>query len=246
MSLQGGDLVALVTGGALEVLGSGTPPDAPVITAATDDGDQDAITVAVTGTGTIQLYYRLMMASTWTTGETRNGSGDISQAGLTANKWYGLYATDTVDSYTSGPSNLKTVFVAADAATEIEALIQTILTGDATVAALVGTRISPNIIRQGTAMPAVTYQQISGQRDHTLDGASGFVEGRFQVNCWAKTYAETRELADAVRDALDDYSTGTIQAIHLEDEGDIPTLMGGVDKIRRYGKRLDFTVWFDE
>jgi hypothetical protein len=132
----------------------------------------------------------------------------------------------------------------------IEEALYSILSNDATLLALTSTRIYPNILQQAVIMPAVTYQQISGQRDEVMTSPTGFVESRFQINGWSDTYSETRDVANAIRGALDGFS-GTvssveIEAIHLIDEGDIPAFPPGKDVVKRYGKRLDFTVWFKE
>ncbi len=85
---------------------------APSITTVVDNGDQDAITVTVSGVGTIQLYYRIKYTTTWTTGLSRSGSGNIVQTGLTAGKVYELYITDTVDNIESPPGSVKNILIA--------------------------------------------------------------------------------------------------------------------------------------
>ena len=132
----------------------------------------------------------------------------------------------------------------------IETELEYLMVNDGSVSALVSTRVYPNILLQGAAMPAITYQQISGMRDEVMDSPTGLVESRFQFNYWSDTYSETREIAAAVEDLLDGYS-GTvsgvkIEAIHLIDEGDIPQFPAGNDVSKRYGKRHDYTVWFKE
>ena len=61
---------------------------------------------------------------------------------------------------------------------------------------------------------------------------------------------EAKELSEAVRKELSGYSgtvnTREIEVIHLEDEGDIPTIRPGVETLYRFGKRLDFTIWYQE
>jgi hypothetical protein len=132
----------------------------------------------------------------------------------------------------------------------IESALHNILVNNTAVNALVGSGIYPNIIPQKAAIPAITYQQISGVRVHNMVEAVGMVKARFQFNCWAASYAKTREIAKAVRLALDNYS-GTasqtvIDVIHLDNEGDMPEMMAGADELGRYGKYLDFIVWFRE
>jgi len=132
----------------------------------------------------------------------------------------------------------------------IEAALHSILINNTPVNMLVDTGIYPNVVPQNAAMPAVTYQQISGPRVHDMQGSVGLVRARFQVNCWAESYAKAKELAGAVRLALDGYSgtvlQTTISVIHLDNESDMPEMLAGVDKLARYGKYLDFIVWFEE
>lgn len=233
-------------------LGFGLPaiPAAPTISAVVDNGDESGITVTVGGSGTIQLYYRLKSATTWTAGQSRSGTGDIIQSGLTAGSWYDLYITDTVNGIQSPPSKISTVRVLDGDDTTIETALYAIIIGDATVYSLIETRVYPNIIPQGADMPAVTYQQISGVRDHAFSGPNGLVSARFQINCWSDSYSEARQLSEAVRKLLDGYSgtvnTREIQSIMLENEGDMPQISAGKDVLRRFGKRLDFIVWFKE
>jgi hypothetical protein len=107
MTIISNNKMALATGGVLVEI---TIPDKPVISGLTDNGDEDSITAAVVGTGTIQLYYRLENA-TWTAGQSRSGAGNIIQTGLTAGNWYEIYITDTIDSITSPPSAISTIRV---------------------------------------------------------------------------------------------------------------------------------------
>lgn len=134
--------------------------------------------------------------------------------------------------------------------TTIESAIYEILKADSPVVTLVSSRIYPIYLAQNCTMPAITYQQVSGDREYTVEGAIGMVQGRFQVNCWDDDYAGARALSEAVRIALEDWS-GTknsrkIHTIFLDDEGDIPQITPGNEVLRRQGKRLDFIVWFNE
>lgn len=136
------------------------------------------------------------------------------------------------------------------AVTDIEGAIYYLLAADATVSGLVGTRIYPNLVPQAASLPAITYQQISGVREHTADGADGIVESRFQINCWASTYTGAKSLSDAVRKELDGYK-GTVGSRNilfcfLADEDDMPQIAPETDVLQRYGKRLDFIFMYDE
>ena len=137
----------------------------------------------------------------------------------------------------------------------IEAALKKIMTDDADINALVGSKIFPIYVPQGKSLPAITYQEISGVRDSHMKGASGLVQARFQINCWCRTYKAARELADYIRIALapeanDDYPKtveGTyISAIMLLNENDVPSIRSDNEELSGYGKMLDFSVWFRE
>ena len=56
-------------------------------------------------------------------------------------------------------------------------------------------------------------------------------------------------MSEAVRGALNNY-TGTfedvnIRAVQIQDEDDIPEAIAGEEVLDRYGKRLDFRIWYD-
>lgn len=87
----------------------------------------------------------------------------------------------------------------------IETGLRTHLINNAAVAALVGSRVYPMRLPQGFVLPAISYQRISGPRQYDSVGATGRVHSRFQVNCWAETYAGARDLANKVRLALNDH-----------------------------------------
>jgi hypothetical protein len=226
------------------------PSVAPTLVSVVDNGDQDAVTATITGSGTIQLYYRIRGTSVWTTGLTRTDSGTIVQTGLTENNWYEFYATADQNGIESAPSGIVSTFIAGTAVPGIERAIFSILTDDVTVSGLVGTRVFPVYVPQNANMPCITQQQLSGPRDNTLDGPSGLVDARFQINCWGSTYIEADDVFEAVRKALSGF-LGTvlgveIQSSDVEDEGDLTAIKAGVDKLRRIGKRLDIRIMFIE
>lgn len=132
----------------------------------------------------------------------------------------------------------------------IEQALFTHVTSDATIAALIGTRLFPNKIPQGQPLPAAEYKQNKGDRVQTMDGPDGMVDAEYTIVCYAATYAQARELAEAVRKRLDGYSgvvAGvTIDVIMLIDELDVPEFKPGTDILNRYGKSLTFVVWFKE
>ena len=132
----------------------------------------------------------------------------------------------------------------------IETALYSILSGDSGVSAIVGTRIYPKVIPQLASLPAVSYQEITGMREHTMDGPVGMVRSRWQINCVADSYSALRALADAVRKALDGYcdtaSSTKIDACFLDNENDGLDSLPDVKGSKRYTKILDFIIWFQE
>jgi len=128
--------------------------------------------------------------------------------------------------------------------------LYSILSNDAEVAALISTRIYPNLLPESATLPALTYQELTALRQYVLTGPVGMVRFRFQINCWASTYASADELSIEVRKALDGYSgmveNQYIHFIELLDEGDMLENIAGLDVIKKYGKRLDLYIWSNE
>jgi hypothetical protein len=227
----------------------GAAPAAPVITNVVDNGDADSVTVSLTGTGTLQLFYRQRLASSWTTGENRSGDGDIVQTGLTAGTWYEMYATATSGG-TSAPSNLVTIYLASEPGTgTIKSAIYAILTGDVNVTAIVNDRVIPGG-DPARGVAAVTFHQISGIRDHTMDGPDDYVTPTFQINSFDRTDAKAEILANTVADALNGFS-GTVDGVSisycaLDDQGDLDDFEASDHQVSRHGVRQDYLISYTE
>lgn len=107
----------------------------------------------------------------------------------------------------------------------IESALLALLTANAGVAALAGTRIYAVQLPQQPTLPAVTYELVSDRRQGTFTGPAGLPGSLFRVHSWAAGYAAAKALANAVRAALDGYqgTVGgeTIQAAILEGQTDI-------------------------
>lgn len=130
------------------------------------------------------------------------------------------------------------------------ALVACILS-QAGVASLIGTRLYPTEFPQNGALPAATYQMISGPRDYSQDGPTKLTPFRFQLRIRAKTPAQ----AIAVRDALVNSNANgevmagfgsppvKINAIFYDNEvaeNDPPLQPLGT---KLYGMRIDAIVW---
>lgn len=83
----------------------------------------------------------------------------------------------------------------------MEADLTAFVATQGTVTALIGTRFEPVENVQGTAMPAVSYQVISGPADYSHDGL-GLTFWRVQLTVTDLTYAGVVATANALRDVL--------------------------------------------
>lgn len=94
---------------------------------------------------------------------------------------------------------------------------------------------------QGTALPRLALYNISGFDDVTLDGRSGWLNGRVQVDCYAATYAAAVGVAREVRGALSGYTGGSIWFAQLDAVRDMTDEAGG-ETIQRIS--LSFLVQY--
>ncbi|HEY7822166.1 MAG TPA: DUF3168 domain-containing protein [Acidimicrobiia bacterium] len=92
-----------------------------------------------------------------------------------------------------------------------------LLKNNATVSELVSARIYPNIVPQRGTFPCVVYNQINSQRTSVMGQDTGTVESVWQLDVYAQTYAGARELAVAVRKAIQRYRGFTPVAIQADD-----------------------------
>lgn len=79
--------------------------------------------------------------------------------------------------------------------------------------ALADDRVYAKKLPQNPTLPALTYLRVAAVPEYSHSGYSHLTNARFQVSCWAETYATVRQLAAQVRTALDGYSgfMGTTQ-----------------------------------
>lgn len=131
-----------------------------------------------------------------------------------------------------------------------DAAIRTVLLLKPHVALLVGTKVYPIMAPSSTALPFITYRRSGIQRQQTLQNPAGVPRVSFEVQTYAATYEEARQVADAVRQTLDGYA-GTIDntVIHqcsLESEVDDFVALAGADLPPAYQITLTYDVWWQE
>lgn len=125
------------------------------------------------------------------------------------------------------------------------------LKDDAAVAVLCGSRVYPAVVPQGAAMPAVSFLLVSRQEQDELEGGIGVWEATVQVSCWGDTYDEADQLADAVRDCLQDFSGSMgIEEVTVIDDcrqiGETDLVIPPAGDDGRYHVPLDFEITYQE
>ncbi len=84
----------------------------------------------------------------------------------------------------------------------IEESLYSSLYGNAALALLVGTRISPAQSIEAGQLPCVTMHQVTGNYSYTQDGVDTNVEDWWQFSAFSRNYDEMRATAAAVVQAL--------------------------------------------
>lgn len=105
-----------------------------------------------------------------------------------------------------------------------EAVLRSALVANASVAALVGTRVFPVLAPTTAALPFATYRRSGVLRQHSLAGPIGVPNVSMTLDIYAETYEAVRDLADKCRKVLDGYggSLNNVEVKHvtLENEAD--------------------------
>lgn len=93
-----------------------------------------------------------------------------------------------------------------------KAVISLLLTNSA-LSAIVGNRIYPNTIKNGSAYPAL-YVSTDSMEKIGCDDASGNYSGKIEIVVFASSYEHAHNAIKVIRKQLDDYS-GVVEAVGL-------------------------------
>ena len=106
-------------------------------------------------------------------------------------------------------------------------------------------RVYPLVMAQKTTLPAITYQTTALRPDRSLDSNTGRMTATIQINAWAETHEAVKQLAEALRAALNDYSgamgSDTIERSRVENETD-----GWDDETGFYRVGMQITIIYNE
>lgn len=123
------------------------------------------------------------------------------------------------------------------------------------VTALVSGRIYPMEAPASRSYPYIVYRRIGGDRIGSIGGVTGMAAASILIECWGKTYASAKTLANTVRQALNGlgkdtafggtYSavsyTTTLDCIWMEQESDEYDF-----ETKTYGVLIPFKIWHQE
>ena len=129
----------------------------------------------------------------------------------------------------------------------LEKAVRSILIADGTVTGLVSSRVYPQRRPQGTAVPAIVYQNVFQATNEALATQGGIKRTRLSVEVFDKTYGATKTLRNAVESALINY-TGTtegetIDSLRLESAVDIDETNEPAGDFGYFRTILDFVIW---
>ena len=122
--------------------------------------------------------------------------------------------------------------------------IKALLTRSTALAALVGTRIYPDIMPDNPVYPAVTYQKLSGSSERGAVADPALMLAVFQVSSWAGSRLESARVASAVRAALDRIRKTTLAGVVIDDvfyAGDVDLFDNDT---RTYFNHCSFKIYF--
>jgi hypothetical protein len=100
-----------------------------------------------------------------------------------------------------------------------------LLSTEATITAICGTRVYVTKAPQKAVFPYVIITQMSSEENASLDGATGKLRFiTFDIDCKSKTSVQAESLGNAVRTFIQDYTGAagnfTIGAVIMNDESD--------------------------
>jgi len=121
----------------------------------------------------------------------------------------------------------------------VEEALKTHLQSHSAIAALVGTRITPLPVPEGTDKPAITYQVVGDELQTDLDGLDGEMNKvRVQIDCWSKNHEQVKALAELVRIRMQASGTSIKRSVPLN------ALEDYENRTKLHRMSRDYSCWY--
>jgi hypothetical protein len=98
---------------------------------------------------------------------------------------------------------------------------------------------------QKASRPYVVLNRVGGEPNYHMQGPSGFVSSRVQIDCYADRYSDVTAVARAVKALVSGYGGGIIQGIFVESERNLPASDAG-EVSSLFRTSIDITVLHGE
>jgi len=121
--------------------------------------------------------------------------------------------------------------------------IRDILINNIPVNTLVAGRIRFLSIPQNAPLPYITYSILNEIPSDTLQGMAGLFTSTVQIDCYAKTYAESIDLSEKVRLSLQGYS-GINKNVEIQGVYYVNGTDSFEAEIINYRRILRFDIWY--
>ncbi|WP_395674703.1 DUF3168 domain-containing protein [Inquilinus sp.] len=134
----------------------------------------------------------------------------------------------------------------------IEPALFALVTGNAGVAALIATRMYPEVLPQAPTYPAITYTVVTGESHYAMQAPSGLARIRVQFDLFTQRKADGVALEKAFMAAVSGFR-GTVGSPPVQIQGafrvmEVNAFQSDLDKagpkVRR--KTIDFEIWHRE
>lgn len=126
----------------------------------------------------------------------------------------------------------------------MEELIRLLLKGSPAVSGITS-HVNFGSLPQGAGYPAIVLNTISSNDGVTLDGPMRLSTGRVQVDCYAATYEDAKQLSRAVMSVLHGYRGGALQGVFHAGSRDSREA-GPTEANRPFRVSIDFETVFNE
>lgn len=108
----------------------------------------------------------------------------------------------------------------------IQTDVRDFLIADAAIAAIIGSRMYPDILPQNVTYPAISYSMAARESVRDIpNGPAGRARPRLTINAWSLVYDQASELSDAIRLRLDGFKgvmgASDVGAIRLDNMFDV-------------------------